>query len=57
MTTASFLFYTHTVVVVIGLLMLNSMYICAAVDLVLSFLILNDIRSFPFVEQYILKAK
>ena len=42
------LFHTYADVVV-GLLITSSMYICVGVAFVLSFLMLNDIKSFPFV--------
>ena len=45
----TYLFHTHTDIVV-GLLITGSMYICGVVNVafVLSFLMLNNIRSFPF---------
>ena len=48
-----YLFHTHTDVVV-ALLITISMYICMCVSVVfvLSFLMLHDIRSFPFAQQY-----
>ena len=43
-----YLLHTHTDVVV-ELLITSSMYVCVSVILVLSFLMINAIRMFPFV--------